>query len=64
MTMFDRDEFDGHEIVVFHADPASGLSAIVAIHSTVLGPAFGGLRMRAYASDADALDDALGFRRA
>ena len=59
MTVFDSDAFDGHEAVVFHADPGTGLQAIVAIHSSVLGPAFGGLRMRAYASEADALDDAL-----
>ncbi len=59
MTVFDSNAYDGHEAVIFHADPAFGLEAIVAIHSSVLGPAFGGLRMRAYASDTDALEDAL-----
>lgn len=44
-----------HERVVVHHDPASGLHAIVAVHSTVLGPGLGGLRMRPY----DVVDDAL-----
>ncbi len=33
-----------HEQVVFHHDAATGLRAIVAIHSTALGPALGGTR--------------------
>ncbi|WP_320670835.1 Glu/Leu/Phe/Val dehydrogenase dimerization domain-containing protein [Patulibacter defluvii] len=37
-----------HERVVHVHDPASGLRAIVAVHSTVLGPALGGLRRRHY----------------
>jgi leucine dehydrogenase len=57
--MFDHLEFDGHEQVVFACDPAVGLRAIVALHSTALGPAFGGCRMWAYASEADALTDVL-----
>jgi leucine dehydrogenase len=36
-----------------------GLRAIVAVHSTRRGPAFGGIRRRAYATEADALADAL-----
>jgi leucine dehydrogenase len=57
--MFGHLEFDDHEQVVFACDPAVGLRAIVALHSTALGPAFGGCRMWAYASEADALADAL-----
>jgi valine dehydrogenase (NAD+) len=53
-----------HEQVVFCSDPASGLRAIVAIHSTALGPALGGTRFRAYASEEDALDDVLRLSRA
>jgi valine dehydrogenase (NAD+) len=53
-----------HEQVVFCADPASGLRAIVAIHSTALGPALGGTRFRPYASEEDALEDVLRLSRA
>ena len=31
-----------YEQVVYNHDPASGLKAIIAIHSTALGPALGG----------------------
>lgn len=48
-----------HEQVVFCQDPASGLKAIIAIHSTALGPALGGTRFFPYASEADALRDVL-----
>jgi leucine dehydrogenase len=61
--MFGHPEFDGHEQVVFACDPAVGLRTIVALHSTALGPAFGGCRMWAYASEADALTDALRLSR-
>ena len=40
--VFDHPSFDNHERIQFAADPAVGLRAIVAIHSTVLGPAVGG----------------------
>ncbi|WP_340537295.1 Glu/Leu/Phe/Val family dehydrogenase [Nocardioides sp. GXZ039] len=52
-----------HEQVVFCNDPASGLRAIVAIHSTALGPALGGTRFHAYASTADAVADVLDLSR-
>lgn len=45
MGVFDADEFDDHERVVFCRDPEAGLRAIIAVHSTVLGPALGGCRM-------------------
>lgn len=48
-----------HECVHWVADQATGLRAIVAIHDTTRGPAFGGCRMRIYASEFDALADAL-----
>ena len=48
-----------HEQVVFANDPATGLRAIIAIHSTALGPALGGTRFFPYASTAAALTDVL-----
>jgi leucine dehydrogenase len=62
--MFDRPAFSDHEQVAFFCDRASGLRAIVALHSTRLGPAFGGIRMRDYPRAVDALDDALRLSRA
>ncbi|HCB05647.1 MAG TPA: Glu/Leu/Phe/Val dehydrogenase dimerization domain-containing protein [Nocardioides sp.] len=52
-----------HEQVVFANDPATGLRAIVAIHSTALGPALGGTRFFPYASTAAALSDVLDLSR-
>lgn len=52
-----------HEQVVFANDPASGLKAIVAIHSTALGPALGGTRFYPYASTDDAIEDVLNLSR-
>ena len=52
-----------HEQVVFCNDPATGLRAIVAIHSTALGPALGGTRFYPYASTADAVSDVLALSR-
>ena len=52
-----------HEQVVFANDPATGLRAIIAIHSTALGPALGGTRFYPYASTADALADVLALSR-
>ncbi|MFN2495193.1 MAG: Glu/Leu/Phe/Val dehydrogenase [Pseudonocardiaceae bacterium] len=53
-----------HEQVVFCRDEASGLRAIIAIHSTALGPALGGTRFHPYASEQDALADVLDLSRA
>jgi leucine dehydrogenase len=51
------------EQVVYNHDPASGLKAIVAIHSTALGPALGGTRFYPYASEEEALTDVLRLAR-
>jgi len=59
MSVFDHPSFDNHEKVLFATDPASGLKAIVAVHSTVRGPAVGGCRMWTYANSHDALTDVL-----
>lgn len=56
-------DFDAHEQVTFGHDAASGLRAIIAIHSTALGPAAGGCRMRPYAAFPDAVSDALRLSR-
>lgn len=61
--MFDNKDFDNHERVDFFSDPDTGLSAIIAIHSTALGPAFGGARMFAYQTPTNALEDALRLSR-
>src|SRR5579863_1040051 len=63
MEIFDLREFDAHELVVFGHDAASGLRAIIAIHSTTLGPAAGGCRMWPYASTAEAVADVLRLSR-
>ena len=56
-------DFDAHEALHFVTDEKSGLRAIIAMHSTHLGPAAGGTRMWHYANDADALTDALRLSR-
>lgn len=60
--LFDR--IDGHEQVTLASDEATGLRAIIAIHSTALGPALGGTRFHAYPDDGTALDDVLRLSRA
>lgn len=57
--MFDNPSFDNHESVHFFSDAKSGLRAIIAVHSTALGPSSGGTRMWDYASGAEMVTDAL-----
>jgi leucine dehydrogenase len=52
-----------YEQLVFCHDKATGLRAIIAIHDTTLGPALGGCRMYPYASEEDAIVDALRLAR-
>lgn len=59
MSVFEHINGDGYEQVVFCSDDHSGLRAIVAIHSTALGPALGGTRFYPYENDEDALVDVL-----
>ena len=56
-------DFDAHEGLHFIDDPKCGLRAIIAVHSTHLGPAAGGARFWHYADSADALTDALRLSR-
>ena len=59
MEVFERIMGEGHEQVIFCADPAVDLAAIIAIHDTTLGPACGGVRMWPYGSEEAALNDVL-----
>ncbi|MBB4085921.1 Glu/Leu/Phe/Val family dehydrogenase [Sphingomonas carotinifaciens] len=56
-------DFDGHEGVHLFSDPASGLQAVIAVHSTHLGPAAGGARFWHYATPDRAITDALRLSR-
>jgi len=57
--MFDNPSFDHHEGVHFFSDEKSGLRAVIAIHSTALGPSSGGTRMWNYPNSEAMLTDAL-----
>jgi leucine dehydrogenase len=63
MRLFDTIAEMGHEQLVLSQDTASGYRGILAVHSTVLGPALGGTRFWNYASDEDAIVDALRLAR-
>ena len=63
ITPWGYPDFDAHQALHFVTDQASGLRAIIALHSTHLGPAAGGTRFWHYADDADALTDALRLSR-
>ncbi|MDP8995175.1 MAG: amino acid dehydrogenase, partial [Pseudomonadota bacterium] len=60
---WDFADFDDHELVHFVTDRASGLKAIVAVHSTRLGPAAGGVRFWHYGAAGEAVADALRLSR-
>jgi len=64
LGVFEAIGSDTHEEVLYGADPVSGLQTIIAIHSTALGPALGGTRFFAYASEAAALTDVLRLSKA
>ncbi|WP_395623552.1 Glu/Leu/Phe/Val dehydrogenase [Sphingomonas daechungensis] len=62
-TPWGFEDFDAHEDLHFVWTEASGLKAIIAIHSTHLGPAAGGCRFWHYADAAEGLKDALRLSR-
>lgn len=64
MAVFDQIGVDDHEQVVFNNNRHCGLRSIIAIHSTTLGPALGGTRFYPYASEEEALTDALRLAKA
>jgi leucine dehydrogenase len=61
--MFSHPDYDGHEALLFAQDAASGLRALIAVHNTALGPAFGGCRIYPYASERHAMTDVLRLAR-
>lgn len=63
MGTFSSVAFDGHTHVLHGADLHSGLRAIIAVHSTALGPALGGTRFYPYGSEEEALMDVLRLSR-
>ena len=64
MTAFwTEPDFDDHELVQVVRDRASGLTAIIAVHSSHLGPGAGGTRFWHYPNPKDGLRDALRLSR-
>ncbi|MDQ1397486.1 MAG: valine dehydrogenase [Acidimicrobiaceae bacterium] len=63
MHVFERIGADDDEQVVFCHDRPTGLRAVIAIHSTVLGPSLGGTRFYPYRSEDDAVEDVLRLAR-
>jgi leucine dehydrogenase len=62
VSVFDVLEGEYEQVVFFH-DPPTDLRAIVAIHSTTLGPALGGTRFYPFQSEQEALRDVLRLAR-
>src|SRR3982750_4169042 len=62
-SLWDLPDFDEHELVHFVTDPATGLRAVIGVHSTHLGPGAGGTRLWHYARPEDAIADALRLSR-
>jgi len=62
-SLWDYPDFDDHELVHFVTDRESGLRAVIAVHSTHLGPGAGGTRLWHYADEDLAITDALRLSR-
>ncbi len=62
-AVWDLPDFDDHEHVHMFRDRDSGLSAVIAVHSTHCGPGAGGVRFWHYANSAHAVTDALRLSR-
>ncbi len=63
MELFQQMAGMGHERILFCSNPQVGLQAIIAVHSTVLGPGLGGVRMWPYQTMDEALTDVLRLSR-
>jgi leucine dehydrogenase len=63
MEIIEKRTNTGHEKVLIGRDPESGYHGIIAVHSTALGPAVGGTRFWNYATEEEALTDALRLSR-
>ncbi|GAV24415.1 leucine dehydrogenase [Carboxydothermus islandicus] len=59
MEIVKKENYQGYETVLFATDEKTNFKAIIAVHSTVLGPALGGCRMWFYKSEEEALTDVL-----
>ena len=57
LQLTDLQRPEGFERLVLAEDPGAGLTALICLHSTVLGPAAGGCRMWPYATQAEAIHD-------
>jgi len=62
-SLWDFPDFDEHELMQFVTDRESGLCALIAVHSTHLGPGAGGVRFWHYQQPGDAVADALRLSR-
>lgn len=63
MKINELDPGDEHEMLLTCFDEATGYRGVIAIHSTVAGPAVGGARFWNYADEAEAITDALRLSR-
>jgi leucine dehydrogenase len=63
VSVFEHQDFDGHERIVFVDEEKTGLRAIIAIHNTTRGPSLGGCRLKRYDCEDAALADALRLSR-
>lgn len=63
MHLFETIADMGHEQLVLCHDKASGYRGVIAIHDTTLGPALGGARFWNYATEDEAIIDALRLSR-
>ena len=63
ITPWGYPDYDAHEALHFIEDRETGLKAIIAVHSTHLGPSAGGARFWHYEDEAEALTDALRLSR-
>ena len=61
--IFSQPDFDNHEMVLAFSDERARLKGFVAVHSTALGPAFGGCRMWPYVNETAAIRDVLRLSR-
>lgn len=64
MAILERIQASDHEQLLFTHDRDTGLRAIIAVHNTTRGPGLGGIRIREYDSEADAVDDVLRLSQA
>ncbi len=64
MDIFNYMRQYNYEKLLFCCDSGVGLTALICIHDTTLGPALGGVRMWKYAKEEDAVLDALRLARA